>query len=62
MAIKFKVIPKKNPQNLNDPPKFYAQAVSTGKDTTASLAREIAQFSNVERGEIIEVLAANANG
>ena len=56
MAITYKVVPKKNPQDLNAAPKYYAQVVVTGKDSTASIANELAQNSTMNRGEIVGFL------
>jgi len=58
MAIKFKLVAKKNPQDFAAAPKFYAQVVPTGKDSTATLAKEIAQNTTMGRADIVGVLTA----
>ena len=42
MAIKFKVLPRKNPQDLNAPEKFYATAIGDGEIDLDRLAEKIA--------------------
>ena len=42
MSIKFKVLPKKNPQDMTAPDKFYATSVANGETTLESLAEMIA--------------------
>ena len=58
MAIKFKLVPKRNPQDMNAAPQFYAQVAVSGKDTTNTLAKEIAQNTTMGRADIIGVLTA----
>ncbi len=58
MAIKYKIIPRKNPQDLTAAPKYYAKAVVTGKDSTNSLAREVAMNTTMGRADILGVLTA----
>ncbi len=58
MAVRYKIVPKKNPQKLDDPPKYYAQVVVSGKDSTQALAKEIAQNTTLGRADIIGVLTA----
>ena len=41
MSVKFRVVPKKNPQNLLATPKFYANAVGFGKTDLDKLAKMI---------------------
>ena len=35
MPITFSVVPKKNPQQPNNPPKYYANIIGEGKTTLA---------------------------
>ena len=42
MSIKFKILPKKNPQEISAPEKFYATSVANGETTLESLAEMIA--------------------
>ena len=41
MAIKFKVLPKKNPQDITAPEKFYATSIANGETSLESLAEII---------------------
>ena len=42
MAIKFKVLPRKNPQDMTAPEKFYAAAIGDGEIDLDRLAEKIA--------------------
>ena len=42
MAIKFKVLPRKNPQDITAPEKFYAAAIGDGEIDLDRLAEKIA--------------------
>ncbi|WP_374446586.1 DNA-binding protein [Epilithonimonas sp.] len=56
MPIKFKVVPKKNPQNRDEPAKYYANIVGDGKTTLDDLARYAASTSTVSKADIYAVL------
>lgn len=56
MSIKIKAQAKKNPQDLNAAPKFYAQVVKQGETTLDSLSHLIAQMSTVSRTDVYAVL------
>ena len=56
MAIKFKLVERKNPQDLTAPPKYYAKAVVKGKRTLRTLAERIAANSTMGIGDIYGVL------
>lgn len=58
MAIKYKLIPRKNPLNNDEAESFYASAVATGRDTTNDIALEIANNTTLGRPDIIGVLTA----
>lgn len=58
MAIKFKVVQKKNPIKKDDPAKFYAQAEVSGEVTLATLARRIAKASMATRGDVMGVITS----
>lgn len=55
--MKFKKTPKKNPQDREAPPKFYATPVNSGKVTLDDFANRIARSSSLTRGDIINVLS-----
>ena len=43
MSIKFKVLPKKNPQDITAPEKYYATSIANGETTLESLAEMVCQ-------------------
>jgi predicted histone-like DNA-binding protein len=53
MPITFNVVPKKNPQKPNDPPKYYANIIGEGKTTLSDLAK---YASTVSKADILAVL------
>ena len=56
MPITFNVIPRKNIQSPQDPPKFYADIVGNGKTTMDDLAKYASSVSTVSKGDILAVL------
>ena len=56
MAIKFKLVERKNPQDLAAPGKYYARAVIKGKRTFRTMAERIANNSTMGVGDIYGVL------
>ncbi len=56
MPITFNVVPKKNPQQPDNPPKYYANIVGEGKTTLADLAKYAATVSTVSKADILAVL------
>lgn len=58
MAIKYKVIAKKNPQDRTLPPKYYAHAVADGEIDLDGLAVQIEKQSTVSEADIYAVLRA----
>ena len=56
MAIKFKVIQKKNPRDLNAPARWYARAISDGDTTLTDLADYASETSTVSKADILAVL------
>ncbi len=56
MPITFNVVPKKNPQQPNNPPKYYANIIGDGKTTLADLAKYAATVSTVSKADILAVL------
>ncbi len=56
MAIHFKIIARKNPQDPAAPPKYYAQAVANGKRDLEGLAERISRTTTMGVGDIYGVL------
>jgi len=56
MAIKFKTLPRKNPQDMVAPEKFYAAAVSNGETDMEALAEMIAYQSTLTDTDCYAVL------
>ena len=58
MSIKYKILPRKNPQDLVAPEKFYAAAVSNGETDMEALAEMIAYQSTLTDTDCYAVLRA----
>lgn len=58
MAIPFKVVPRVNPADRNQPPKFCAQGVSKGHTTLRDLSNKIKQISTVSSVDTMATLEA----
>lgn len=56
MAIKFKTLPRKNPQDMGAPEKFYAASVANGETDMESLAEMIAYQSTLTDTDCYAVL------
>ncbi len=56
MSIKFKVLPRKNPQNMVAPEKFYAAAVADGETNLDKLAELISYQCTVTEADCYAVL------
>lgn len=56
MAIKFKTVQKKNPQDLAAPAQWYATAVGDGETTIKDLAEYASEMSTVSKADILAVL------
>ena len=56
MSVKFKVLPRKNPQDMVAPDKFYAAAISNGETDMESLAEMIAYQSTLTDTDCYAVL------
>ena len=61
MSIKFKVIPRKNPQDLAATPKFYAIASSDGMVDIDRLSELVADGSTVRQNDIYAVIIGLVN-
>ena len=58
MSIKFKVLPRKNPRDLEAPEKFYAAAIADGEVDLEGLAEMIAYQCTVTDSDCYAVLTA----
>ena len=58
MAIPFKVLPKFNPADRSQPPKFYAQAVNKGSTDLRNLSNKISLISTVSTIDTMATLEA----
>lgn len=56
MAVLFKTIGRKNPQDLTAPEKFYPMAVSNGEVDLRSLAKTLTRESTVTPGDCYSIL------
>lgn len=56
MPITFSAVSRRNPQQPNDPPKFYAHIIGEGKTTLDDLAKHAASTSTVSKADILAVL------
>jgi predicted histone-like DNA-binding protein len=54
--MKFRLIPRGNPSDPSAPKKLYAIAVTNGKITENSLAKDIATQSSLTRGDVGNVI------
>lgn len=55
--MKYKLVPRKNPQKRDDPPKIFAQPVYDGQVDTTFITRQIAGRSSLTAGDILNVLS-----
>ena len=56
MSVKFKVLPKKNPQDINAPEKYYASAIGDGEVNLDTLAEMISLQCTVTETDCYAVL------
>ena len=56
MPITFSAVQRRNPQQPNEPPKYYANIIGEGKTTLADLAKHAASTSTVSKADILAVL------
>jgi predicted histone-like DNA-binding protein len=56
MAVKFNVLPRKNPQDLTAPDKFYAAAIGDGETNLEALAKMISYQCTVTESDCYAVL------
>ena len=58
MTVKFNVVPKKDPRNLEAPPKYYPTVVSKGRSDLRAIAERITGMSTVTSVDTLAVLEA----
>lgn len=58
MAIKYKLVQKRNPRDIEAPAKIYASSVTTRKIDLDELSKAIARSSTVARADVYAVLIA----
>ncbi len=56
MSVKYKVLPRKNPQDLLAPEKFYATAIADGETDLDKLAEQISYQCTVTESDCYAVL------
>ena len=56
MSVKYKVLPRKNPQDLFAPEKFYAAAIAAGETDLDKLAEQISYQCTVTESDCYAVL------
>ncbi|WP_322550957.1 HU family DNA-binding protein [Flavobacterium psychraquaticum] len=56
MSVKYKVLPRKNPQDLLAPEKFYAAAIADGETDLDKLAEQISYQCTVTESDCYAVL------
>ncbi|MGC3977393.1 MAG: HU family DNA-binding protein [Paludibacteraceae bacterium] len=54
--MKYKLIPRANPQKPTDAPKLYASPVNDGKVSQKEIAAEIVGLSSLARGDVSNVI------
>ena len=58
MTVKFNIVPKKDPRNLEAPPKYYPTVVSQGHADLRAIAKRITGMSTVSSVDTMAVLEA----
>ena len=56
MPLLYKIEPKKNPQDLTAPPKYYARAITSKKAATDVLAEGVSKRTTYDRAEVYAML------
>ena len=57
-TVTYSVVPRINPREKNDPPKFYAQAQARGDDNVREMAERIQATCTVHKTDVYAVLVA----
>jgi len=58
MAVNYVLNQRVNPRDLSAPRKYYAQAKTSGEETTRKLATEISKRTNLSVSDVIAVIEA----
>ena len=58
MAIKYKIVTRKNPQDFEAAPKYYAQVVTGAKKNLRDIAERIASHTTMSTPDVFGVLMA----
>ena len=58
MAIRFKLMARKNPQKPEDPPKYYAQVVPSAKINLKTLSQRVSSHTTMSAPDVYGVLMA----
>jgi predicted histone-like DNA-binding protein len=54
--MKYKLLARKNPQNWQNPPKWYAAPINDGKVKQQDIAADIVNLSSLARGDVGNVI------
>ncbi len=57
MIMKYKITKRKNPQNKEAEPKYYAAPVNSGRVTINTLSARMERNSSLSRGDILNVIS-----
>ena len=57
-TVTYSVVPRINPREKNDPPKFYAQAQARGDVSVREMAERIQASCTVHKTDVYSVLVA----
>ena len=58
MPVRYRIVPKKDPRDLQAEPKYYPTVVSTGRTGLRELAERIARMSTISTADSMAVLEA----
>lgn len=56
MPLKYRLIPKINPRQKDDPKKFYTKAIHTDKIDLKGLSQELSRVSSLSIGDVYSVI------
>ncbi len=58
MTVKFNIVERGNPSNLQAPKKFYPSVVASGRKTLRQIAKRIAEISTISNADTMAVIEA----
>ena len=58
MEVHYKAVPKKNPAKQNDPPKYYAQVISSGELSLRQLVKRVSDISTLSPADTMAAIEA----